>query len=89
MAELWDDAESDWDDLDDDDLDEDDETSVVTCPSCGAEVYEEADVCSHCGDFLVGAAGRRSGRSVGTGWWRIVIIGWLIVALAGLLSWLR
>lgn len=41
-------------DMDDDYLaDADDETPTVTCPHCKAEVYEEADSCPSCGEFLI------------------------------------
>lgn len=30
---------------------------VVPCPSCGREVYEDAERCPHCGDWITPRAG--------------------------------
>ncbi len=38
---------------DDEDWDHDDSTSVVPCTNCGTDVYEEADSCPSCGEFLI------------------------------------
>ena len=50
-----------WDDSDEfpayDDFGDDGEAEEVPCPSCGAPVYEEADVCPHCGDFITPGRG--------------------------------
>ena len=41
------------DDPDDAEFDADDDgAEEVPCPSCGEPVYEEADVCPHCGDYI-------------------------------------
>ncbi|MCA9100245.1 MAG: zinc-ribbon domain-containing protein, partial [Planctomycetales bacterium] len=56
-ADEWDDDVYD-DDTCDDDYDEaydvdaydDDVVETVACPSCGAEIYEDAERCPHCGD---------------------------------------
>lgn len=45
------------------DLDGDDEgAELVACPNCGGEVFEFAQQCPHCGDWIVAGAGagRRS-----------------------------
>lgn len=44
------------------------ETDTVDCPACGAEVYEDADCCPLCGEFLTlsSGSGPWQGRS---GWW--------------------
>ena len=36
---------------------DDDLGAELPCPSCGEPVYEDADVCPHCGDFIT--PGRR------------------------------
>ena len=33
--------------------DEAGETDTITCPSCGARIYEETQQCPHCGDWVV------------------------------------
>ncbi len=48
---MWDDSEHDsW--SEEDDWPEPEESPTISCPKCGGEVYEEADLCPHCGDFL-------------------------------------
>ncbi len=56
------------DELDDDDrdlpleqdLDSDDpEDDLVACPSCGNDVYEDAEKCPHCGDWMIPHSGSR------------------------------
>ena len=39
------------------DLEEADSAVELPCPSCGEGVYEDADRCPHCGDFVT--PGRR------------------------------
>jgi len=46
-----DDFEEDWTTGDDE------ETAVASCPNCHADVYEDADSCPSCGEFLTGATG--------------------------------
>lgn len=83
-----DDDESDWDDEDDlEDLD-DDVAETIPCPDCGADVYEEADVCPVCGCYLYrgGVAGGRYP------WWsfggslREWSPLWLLLGMAGVLA---
>lgn len=56
----WDDEDDrDWstEDFDEDPVDADDvEEPTVPCPGCGREVYEEADACPYCGQWLTSAA---------------------------------
>lgn len=43
------------DEFDEDDLDEgydDDSIELVSCPECGAEIYEEAEQCPVCGAYV-------------------------------------
>lgn len=53
---------SDDDDWPDDDPDESD---VVTCPNCGADVYEDAEQCPACGEWITSSTHPLSGRP----WW--------------------
>ena len=47
--EAWDDPEA----PDDADLGPDDDSAeTVPCPYCGADVYEQAEVCSRCGAYI-------------------------------------
>ena len=59
-------------DIDDADAD-DDHDNVTPCPSCGRDVYEDAEKCPSCGDWIVSA-------HVGTGLHWV----WLIAAVMAL-----
>ena len=71
------------DDFDDpaDDPWEEETTDNVTCPVCGADVYEDADQCPSCGEYILPDTCIWSGRPL---WW--IALGVLgIVALAAAL----
>jgi hypothetical protein len=62
-------------DLDDDWADDDeDESDVVSCPECGADVYEDAEQCPACGQYIVH----------GTSPWRGRPRWWILLGLAGI-----
>ncbi|HEX8202018.1 MAG TPA: zinc-ribbon domain-containing protein [Isosphaeraceae bacterium] len=65
----------DLDDLDDDWTLEDDSDSsdVVPCPECGAEVYEDAEQCPACGQYII----------LSTSPWRGRPLWWILLGLAG------
>jgi len=88
--------ESDWDD-DSDDFeedseedfeDEDDSSETIPCPQCGAEIYEDAEACPHCGDYM--HHGYRPGY--GAAWWTFGgaieewAPFWIFLAVAGVLG---
>lgn len=63
------DDEDDWEGDSDDDWDDDDAPSeTVRCSHCGADVYEDAEQCPACGEFIVRGAGRSAweGKPM---WW--------------------
>ena len=82
MADDWD------DDFDGEEFDEeDDETLVVSCPKCGADVYEDAEQCPVCGDYIVYETRVWSGKPL---WWILLgLIGIVavVVILSGLAQW--
>ena len=47
-----------------DDWDDDDPTETVTCPSCHAEIYEDAEQCPACGDYIT-----RTTKLPSIWWW--------------------
>lgn len=55
-----------------------DDTDVVDCPSCGAEVYEDAVRCPVCGEYVSLSSGANAwaGRST---WW-------IALGLAGVIA---
>ncbi len=86
---------SDWhDELDEDEWsdgaweDEDGESLTVTCPECGADVYEDAEQCPVCGAWIVPSNSPMAGRPT---WF--VLLGLLgivavVIALSGLAAFL-
>jgi hypothetical protein len=56
--------------------DEDDSSDTLECPSCGEEVYEDAEQCPHCGQFITLETGVLFGRP----WW------WVALGLLGVVS---
>jgi hypothetical protein len=63
------DWDSDSDDFDDGPHDEPDEADLATCPACGAEVYEDAEQCPVCGEWITRSTHPFAGRSM----WFVVI----------------
>jgi hypothetical protein len=61
------------DDLDDDDAD-DGEAETVPCPQCGADIYEEAEECPVCGQYVTHSSHPWANR----GWW------WVVLGLLGM-----
>ena len=79
-ADDWDNGDWDEGDWDDDDWPDDDDGETLTfpCPNCRAEIYEDAEQCPHCGEYVEG----RSTSAVWAGrpgWW-ILLGGLGIVA---------
>ncbi len=56
------------DDYDTDDYD-DDSSETLPCPNCGAEIYEDAERCPCCGEYVVFAGSLWSGRPA---WWIVL-----------------
>jgi hypothetical protein len=53
---------------------DDDESDVVPCPKCGADVYEDAEQCPSCGEYIVHPTSAWHGKP----WW------WIAVGMAGI-----
>lgn len=67
----------DWDEFQDEDWSDDDgETFVAPCPNCGADVYEDAEQCPVCGDYIVHDTHAWSGKPL---WW-------ILLGLAGVVA---
>ena len=64
----WDDESNDVDDYEYPDVDlwDEEDTDTVTCPACSADVYEDADQCPQCGEYLIADTRIWSGKPV---WW--------------------
>jgi len=79
MNEYYDDEYYDdeyYDESDDDDLD------TEPCPNCGREVYEEAERCPYCGEYIIRSSNPLAGRPT---WWIILgilgLLGFILYAL--------
>ncbi len=56
-----------FDDFDDpSEWDDDDAAELISCPHCGAEIYEESEQCPHCGDYIIAGTSPLAGRPL---WW--------------------
>ena len=64
----------------------DEETAdTLTCPACGADVYEDADQCPACGEFILPDTHFWSDRPV---WWVVLgVLGIIALAAALILGW--
>jgi hypothetical protein len=72
---------SDMDADDADDANHDDDVDTIPCPYCRKPVYEQADICPHCGSFI-----SREDAPRRRPWWV-----WLgaVLAFLAVLYWLR
>lgn len=68
----YDDMYADEEDVEDDD----DSTELLACPECGADVYEEAQRCPSCGNYIVHDSNVWSGRPA---WW--IVLGLLGIVM--------
>jgi DNA-directed RNA polymerase subunit RPC12/RpoP len=79
--------DNEYPDEDDEYPDDDETTATVTCPECGAEVYEDAVQCPVCGSYVTYYRRVWTGRPI---WWIVLaLLGVVatIVVLAGLAFW--
>ena len=72
-----------WDDDSDPELPEawdDDEGESLTrlCPACGSDVYEDAEQCSVCGEWMTGSGRTLRGWEGRPKWW--IVLGGLGIA---------
>ena len=58
-----DDEDDDWEDPESEAF-ADDDGGLVTCPSCGEEIFEDAQQCPYCGDYVVHSTSPFAGRSL-------------------------
>lgn len=63
------DWDSDSDDFDDSPDDDSEVAEVILCPACGADVYEDAEQCPECGEWITFSTHPFAGRSL----WYIAI----------------
>lgn len=65
-----------------------DDTPTITCPNCQADVYEEADSCPACGEYLIDANEPLQSKPM----WFVALglLGILavVLVLSGILNWI-
>ena len=79
IEESWGDE---WSDVDDDYdyVEDDDEVYTVACPACGCDVYEDAEQCPHCREYITSS-------SLNSGYvWRDRPVWWIVLGIAGILA---
>ena len=75
----WSDDEVDYgDDYDQYEDDEWDDSYTIACPACGSEVYEDAEQCPGCGEYIV-ASSLNSQYA-----WRERPLWWIVLGAAGI-----
>jgi hypothetical protein len=65
---------------------DDDSSETLPCPNCAAEIYEDAERCPNCGEYVTPSSSLWAGRPP---WWIILgILGILatIIVLGGIAS---
>lgn len=87
---MWaDDDQVDSDPIDAEGYDDADEDDTLPCPACGRQVYEDADQCPYCGEWIIPLRGRGGLPS----WARVagaVLAGLLLLGLlTGVVRWFR
>lgn len=79
---------SEWDDVDDDEYPDEDEgddaSETRPCPHCGEEIYEEAEQCSVCGEYVTFPSRGLSERPL---WWTLLGLIGIAAVIYGLVSW--
>jgi len=78
-----DDQPLDWDDEDPGDTDE---SPTVPCPSCGRAIYDDADRCPYCGDWVVPLASHAR-VPVWARWVGAVVIAAMLTGICARLIW--
>ena len=84
----WDDPADEWDtdgwDADDEDWPQEDEAAeLVPCPKCGCDIYEEAEQCPLCGEYITHERPPLEGRPAWFLWLGLAGIIAVIIVLSG------
>jgi len=84
MPGRWDDDDEaePWSGDRDEDLDAEDAGDTLPCPLCGREIFDDAEQCPQCGQYIGGSDQPGTGRPL----WVVVTV--LVVLGAILLTWI-
>ncbi|GAB5407131.1 MAG: hypothetical protein Aurels2KO_53620 [Aureliella sp.] len=79
--ESWDDYDEGFDD------DPSDSDDVAECYHCGSTIYADADMCNHCGNFLIDSEGPVTSQPKWVLWTAILLL--VMITVAAVLPALR
>lgn len=77
----YDDDDDDWEAPEPDDED-DDSLETVACPSCGRQIYEEAEQCPYCHEYVTHSTSVLSGKPL---WFLLLAILGVIAVIVEML----
>jgi predicted amidophosphoribosyltransferase len=66
--------------------DDDSAAETVPCPACGADIYEEAEQCPVCGEYVVHNSSALAGKP---GWYLLLAVLGVIAVIASLSGLMR
>ncbi len=72
-------GEDEWPDEEDLDDDFDEDSDETACPACGSPVYEDAEKCPHCGQWITPLSGAE--RRSRTWLWPILVAVLIVIIL--------
>lgn len=56
-------------------------STTAPCPECGAEIYDDAERCSACGQYITHKSSEWSGKPL---WWTVLAVAGVIATLCAL-----
>jgi hypothetical protein len=81
--EDFEDEEDDWEAPEPDERDED-ELDTLPCPACGRQIYEEAEACPYCGEYVTHSKSVLAGKPF---WFVALAVLGIIAVIASILHW--
>lgn len=63
----------------------DDDLEMIDCAACGESIYEEAESCHHCGEFVVRGSSFLSKRKPWIQWIWVLVVVVLVLQMLGML----
>jgi hypothetical protein len=80
-----DDEDDDWEAPESDEADDED-VELLPCPSCGEPIYEEAEACPYCGEYVTHSTSVLAGKPR---WFVALAILGIVAVIATILHWVR
>lgn len=51
-----------------------DQDHLMSCPSCGAEIYDESEQCPYCGEYVLTSASPFASKPTWVQWLFVIIV---------------